>query len=247
MKELNILAFVLLFQIQLSAQIEKGQWMVSFSGQYQRENLDGYTPAVGGGISFSAINEMRVTSGQFTPAILYTLKKHWLVGGGIDIQESYTKINPRHQEVSATNGGTVFFLQFSGSTTEHTLSPFLYAEYFYPIGQNLVISTSFSANYGLLKNKSRSGYFSRNPLTGDFGPAQTSEMAYNNSFYAVHLSPTIRYQMFPHFGLQLILGGCSLSQKVDDSRDPNYQRVPPSLGFDLLPKSWVLGIYLNRG
>lgn len=246
MQKLLTLCFAMLLQSNLFAQIQKGQWIVSFSGQFQRENQDGLSPAPGGAVTYNAINEKRITTGQYTPALLYALKNRWLIGGGVDIQHVETKQNPRHKEVSSSSGGGVVFLQSTGQIRGNTFSPFLYAEYIHPIGKKFAIGLGLSPRFSLEKNVTKAGYFSRDSLTGSFTVINTNETAYRSSGCSLQLSPVFRYQLFPHFGLQLVCGGFSLSQKRDDSRYPSYEPVPPSFGLDLLPKNWTLGVYLNR-
>lgn len=227
-------AFLILFilsSIDLFAQLNKGDVIAKFDGNYRKTNTESGVPT-----NFTS------TKGQYlslSPSIGYCFSNQLAIGFGIDYSLS---------KEDRING--IFFnlalQQTESNIKSKVFMPNINLSYNYQVINNLYLSAVLKLGIGTINTETKTFYAYRSSFIGNAIPQTDTVLLaninnYNNGFNSTHqfdyfnttIYPEIIYFIKPKFGIYLGLGGIEYSTidwKKDNSNfvvnfNPNFWRI----------------------
>jgi hypothetical protein len=228
----------------ISAQISTHQQLVGASINFHRNNFEALGSQLVGGTIQNYANQQRITSFRFAPSVAYVLRKNWIVGLGVGVQLMKDEINPRG--LPSGSGFLIGTLRLTSESTTRSFAPFLMAEYFRPLGEKFYLGGAASVGAEFSRTETTASSIAIiNPGPPPTTSVQSSTSDYETRAYFAQFSPTLRYQLARRFGLRLSCGGFRLSEKTNDTRFADYQRLGVDVRADFDPQTWELGAYFN--
>jgi hypothetical protein len=223
-----LLILTLLSTIQVSAQIDKNDLILSFSGNYHKSNDE---VGVTTNNLFSESKQLSLGA-----ALEYFISDKTSIGFGLE----YQKMNDfRKSRLFFNESIQVEELEMDS----RIFLPSIYLTHYYPIVDKLYISPVLRLGYGQLNsdlsseyasssNVSSSGYYPADPGAGfgAFGIESSSE----DDYLIADLTPELNYFFSNGFGLSLGLGGIHYAMVNGDSDNSQWL-----VSFD--PSYWTFG------
>lgn len=223
-----LLILILFATVQVSAQISKNDFILSFSGNYHKSNDEiGVT-------TNNVYNQSKQLS--LGASFQYFISDRTAIGFGLeyqkltDFRKSRLLFNECFQVEELDIDSRIFL-------------PSIYFTHYYPIVDKLYISPVLRLGYGQLKSDLSSEYASRsNLLSAEFYPAESVSGAFEDSsdddYLMVDLTPQLNYFFSNGFGLSLGLGGIHYAMINGDSDNSQWL-----VSFD--PSYWTFGFKMK--
>ena len=244
MKQLFYFIFILYFTNSY-AQTEKKfilrtNFGYNFSHQDNldsRQSVDQYYP---GGINTNKFN-FGFTAGR-------KLKSNFYYGLGVFSTISKEETNPdvKFPEINGSLGFISLTSYMNTVSKNSSISPVIYFQYFTNFSEKFSIAFDLYSKYTFNSN-SEAGtlYLPDIPNKQFIKSGNEIELESNQQFINVGICPSLRFNIYKNFGMELAFGKLQYSNKISDSRKEEIDNKTKEFEFGFKPENWLIGFYLN--
>jgi hypothetical protein len=230
MKRNTLIVLVVLSALNLHAQFEAGNTVVSLNGNYMKTNTES-----------GVRTNQSSTNGQYLnvgASYGYFVTNQFVVGIGLD----YNRTNETRSNLLYFNS---FVQQEIMEVKSRIALPSVYMGYYQHIFNKLYFNANMKFGYGIIKselNSAQAGValenLEYNSVYGSSSHIIVTKSLFVNDYFGVGLNPELTYFVSPKLGICLGLGGVEYSM-IDWSSDNTNWIV------NFNPNYWKLGIKIK--
>lgn len=212
-----LIVFIVLSTMDLFGQISKGNFIISFDGNYMKTNTES-------GVMTNRLN----SSGQYLSigsSLGYFFSNRFIIGIALDYNWRKEK---RFSKLLINN-----LMQQEGMYIKSkVILPNIYLGLYFPITNKLYFNTNLKFSYGIINADYKTIYWAVSDSTLTYIRGYSDES--KSDFFSAQICPELTYFITPKFGLCLGLGGIGYSL-IDWKKENSFWIV------NFNPSYWEFG------
>jgi len=187
-------------------------------------------------------------------------KSNFYFGLGLQYRHQKTVINPEEDLPDFTPNGSGYvtmYLIASYTTTERTVSPFVYVEYKKELTPWMALSLDLYSQYGYTLSRNENKDNIQQIVVNDTTPgnpyweydivfsSNTTQSEQKKQMLYVGLTPSIRFLVLKNAGISLSFGKIEYATKTKDTHAPDDKGKNNSFDLSFSPSNWKLGFFVR--
>ncbi len=226
------LLFVMIIQLSATAQVEKGDWILSFSGMYD-DSQKGKLGALISGGEKNTEYQVGINAG-------YAIGKRLIVG------LSFAYVNQESVSSESLSSTYRYFIASQLERETYAFNPSAFIKYYRNINEKWFFSITLQVGY--IKGKmdvTQTNAYVESVITEEFmaydiRDSETyitdHEFSENLDIWTFGLHPEINYQLTKRWGLQAAVGG--ITYTIVDKDQKNFR-------LNINPLDWEYGVFMK--
>jgi len=211
------------------------------------------------------------------PSLGLKIKSNFFLGFGVAHNSRKREVNPDEDTPDLNSGGSSGYstsaLYHHTISTDRTISPFVFIQYFHQLSERFCISLDLFTKYDFYKNKTESqleGFYNggiiieNGPNTiGSFGEPfggiysrpygggnytslnDQTKTETKKRFLSFGLQPSLRFNVLKNAGLEFTFGLIQFKRKLEDSRFEKDDTKANEFEFGFKLENWLIGFFVK--